>query len=278
MTGGLPIGFDLCNSTYIGSTSSGLDYIAPAAPATANTKSAWTQLTASVGLDVCWMELEFEITGSATVGVSIAIDIAIGPSGSEQVIVSNLILSAQINFGGWGHICFPISIPAGTRIAMRYQSTAANSSFANPITYFSCKVYDGGLTQMEGVAGIDAIGATALTASPYSTTLTAGHQAMGSYTQLVASTARDYLGFLIVPDNQTVGDQTNFPVGQIDIAIGPSGSERVISTLMFDQNTLIAGAVRMVAVPAGTRIAARSGVNSASFTGHVGCVVYGLYQ
>ncbi|MCE9561874.1 MAG: hypothetical protein K8U57_07455 [Planctomycetes bacterium] len=96
----------------------------------ANTKGAWTQLSASTNYP--WRGLLVSFASGSTSGatVSYLADVGIGGAGSEQVIVDNMQLAKNSSNGlgpsWWGW--FPCDIPAGTRVAARCQCTGTSSS------------------------------------------------------------------------------------------------------------------------------------------------------
>lgn len=108
--------------------------------ATANTKGAYTQLTASTTHDLAGFFLGFDMQnhpgGSTSVGSTIAVDIAIGASGAEKIILPNVLRTHQL-FSGGGDVAlpltpiFPITIPAGTRIAARAQCQITTATDRN---------------------------------------------------------------------------------------------------------------------------------------------------
>jgi len=264
MPGGLPIGLDLCNGQSL--TAGNISFTA-----SVGSKSAYTQIIASTAADTCWMCVAF-ITN---VAASQAIDIAVGAAGSELVIVPNLMLQGYTPSGttikiGSAFYSFPLSIPQGTRIAVRSQASAAGSTFVNMWTF------DAGFTQIEGIAGFDAIGWTSGTT--LGTTLTQGSPAgtKGSYAQLIASTARDYIGLFGYVDSQNSTANANY--SNTDIAVGASGSEQII---VPNWGTWLTQAQEgetpffPIAIPAATRLSARSS-GGASTT--LGLTVYGAYQ
>lgn len=105
--------------------------------ATINTKGAYAQLTASTSYDISGFVIGFDVlnqTISSTGHIYELADLAIGPSGSEQIILPNMILwNEQDHANGFYWIApnntefIPMSIPAGTRIAARAQSAVATS-------------------------------------------------------------------------------------------------------------------------------------------------------
>lgn len=281
MPGGFPLGLDVCNGTNIAANTGTSSGVALTSSASANTKGSFTQLIASTTIDACWMYVGIQGPGIST-SVAGAVDIAVGGSGSEQVIVSNLC-AGNVNDLGWsGEWSFPIQIPAGTRVAARCQTTVGSDGVAVNVILF-----DGSFTQMEGVAGVDSIGF--LTASTHGTSVDPGGTAntKGSYAQLVASTSRDYLGLMLAVDQGPSTSTVNFPVWLLDIAIGGSGSEQVIipnlaiATLNPSATAGVVGATEAffpIAIPAGTRVAARLQCNiTTAAQRELGITCYGLY-
>jgi hypothetical protein len=98
--------------------------------ATANTKGAWAQLTASTtavtrGLLLCCGN---QGNTSATVA-SWVVDVGVGASGSEVVLIPNyrLVQSTGNTLAPGYSPVFPVSIPSGSRLAVRAQCSIATS-------------------------------------------------------------------------------------------------------------------------------------------------------
>lgn len=97
---------------------------------TANTKGVYSQLVASTFGDIGGIFATFDQQNTASGTASLAyylIDIAVGASGSETVIVPNIPMSVFIGgtitqFGGYLPY-IPVQIPAGSRISVRAQSS-----------------------------------------------------------------------------------------------------------------------------------------------------------
>ena len=97
--------------------------------ATANTKGAYTQLTAATSVRIDAVVLC--LTGGSVSGLAgfhtWNVDVAIGAAGSEVVVIADLVLVN--NAGGSpvtvrpGIVLLPVSIPAATRLAVRCAST-----------------------------------------------------------------------------------------------------------------------------------------------------------
>lgn len=94
-------------------------------------KGSWTQAIASASTDVFGIFIYIYSNGTAASSRNTVLDIGIGPSGSEIVIVPDLICgnASTIQTGfGVGYF-FPLFIPAGSRVSVRGQSTVTNSFF-----------------------------------------------------------------------------------------------------------------------------------------------------
>lgn len=279
MPGGFPAGFDLCNGKAIGEVtagSTGGTHVDPSA--SANTNGSYVQLIASTASDCSWVIVSLLMFASGTTGATFAYDIAIGAAAAEQNIISDLTICGPTSLIRTSMSSFPICIPAGTRLSARCQASAGSESGCT----ISLETFDGGFAQMEGCAGVDAVGFNSTTTA--GATIDPGGTAntKGSYTQLVASSARDYIGFSLGLDylGRTAGNEAAI---SLDIAVGAGGSEAIIvadlslginSIDVFPKHSPIIG----VNIPAGTRISARA--QSSDNTAGVrtfGLTLYGIY-
>lgn len=108
--------------------------------ATINAKGAYVQLSASITNDIMGIFGAYDMRGSQAGALAaptqFLIDIAIGGSGSEQIIVPNLPMmnerrgaGSAMNVCGVGNIPYiPLGIPAGTRVAARAQCNSADAT------------------------------------------------------------------------------------------------------------------------------------------------------
>jgi hypothetical protein len=280
MPGGYQIQQGLCNPQDVGVTlgngySNGTS-IPPSA--TANTKGSWTQLIASTSYDCNVALLRIYPNPEDTPPDTLMLDIGIGASGSEVAILPNLFSKSAQYAGGIIQMLLPLSIPAGTRIAARSQASAA-SSVSNFVV--SLELFSGEYNSTEGITAFDDIiglsgsppNSVAVTPTPANTKT--------AWTQLQASTTRDYAGLLVLVDNQGVPDTTNYPGFATDIGIGASGSEVAIITNisgLFSDKTPCAAVYVPVNVPAGSRLSTRSSIGPAVLAGSkVGVAIYGAY-
>ena len=98
--------------------------------ATAHTKGAWVSMGAPA-IPVRWLYAIPGMAGAARAGITkYLMDIAIGNTGSEIVILPNLFFldpaTSVFTPGILGP--FPVSIPAGTQISARFQCSSTNAA------------------------------------------------------------------------------------------------------------------------------------------------------
>lgn len=273
MPGGFGLSTEVCNSQDIGVNTAGSNGTTITASSTANTKGAWTQLIAATAADCVLAYIQ--ATASGTAGAFFLTDIAIGASGSEKIILPNLLSqSGGANGGQVFDAMVPLHISSGTRISARCQAVNASDTVNYKIT-----TWDGSFVTEEGVAGFDDIGTNTSTTDATQITASSTTNTKGSYTQLIASTARDYTGFLLVyRGGMLAAGDINY---LIDIAVGVAGSEVVIVPNLYPgSSTAAVGLCRSVyfpiPIPAGTRIAARMQSSVASNTAVI--ALYGAYE
>jgi hypothetical protein len=273
MGGGFPLGLELCNGkALVDTTISNGVLVNPSA--SANTKGAFTQLIASTAADACWMVVQVQNVISRY-----AVDIAVGAAASEVVIANNLFSQSGGTTRNVSHYIFPCAIPAGTRVSARSQTQTASDS-----NHFWCGValFDGSFTQIEGAAGVDALGFAAGSTGLTTVTSNASANTKGTYSQLIASTAVDYMGLILALDNQNGSGVTSASY-LIDIAVGAGGAEQVIVPNIVLNYALTAtvffpgsAGPYFVPIPAGTRVAVRCQDNVGGLLINLG--TYGIYQ
>jgi hypothetical protein len=240
-----------------------------------NAYGSYAQIVASTPSDTAFIKIDISTNASSNTGFGGGVKIAIGGAGSEIDIILDLQLKAPLSAYYGGSYLFPVSIPAGTRIA----AAANGNAGASDVYYVHVELFDSGWGT-EDFAGVDSIGAT--NSGSRGTAVTAGAAATkGSYAQLTASTPRDYDAIaLVVTDITSAGMAGDRWL--IDLAIGGAGSEVIIlpdwfiSTTTSDDPRGQLGCVLPISIPAGTRVAAR--VASALGSNLIGIVAYGLYQ
>jgi hypothetical protein len=96
---------------------------------TNNTKGTPAELIAATSFPYKWVCVSINHTNTQTVAISWTVDIMVGAGGSEVVVVPDL----AVNDGSVGDtnpaigLCFPCSIPAGSRVSARAQSSLNTS-------------------------------------------------------------------------------------------------------------------------------------------------------
>jgi hypothetical protein len=282
MPGGYSTGPNLC-----GCNDQGTDLAnsrGTAVVGASNAYGSYTQLVASTTTDTCAMLVCIQESPSNANRDNSA-RIAVGAAGVEVPIVSDLIHAAtRAGIYSYNYF-FPVNIPAGTRISAGVYSIGVTDTL-----YISVILFDGSFTNVEGAGGADSIG---WSAGLGTTVQSGGLNTKSAYSQLVASTARDYQGIFFAIDdhnqNFTSGNSTTL-TALFDIAIGAGGSEIPIisnypisfpqaSTVTSNQYCLgdnLVSHYLPIAIPAGTRISVRCQdiLNSVVY----GVTVYGVYQ
>jgi hypothetical protein len=201
-------------------------------------------------------------------------DIGIGASGSQVVVVPNIVQgqpagTALTNFVVFQHT-LPLSFPAGTQIWIR---TAVDVASSTPHVGGSFTPIGGAFNQMQEFAGVEVIGQVG---TGTGTQATGGAGSKGTYVSL-GTTTKDYSGIFLCFD---FAAQSGVIEGLLDIAIGGSGSQQVIlpnilcapdcgfSYMDFE--------VMQVQVPAGTQLWARFS-NLDGSTNKIGVTAYGVF-
>lgn len=233
----------------IGADATGSKGVTVTAAATAHTKGSWAQLEASTDFNIegFWIRIS-----TFDYDEDMMIDIGIGASGSESVLVPNIFKRAGVGVSAF----FPVPIKAGTRVSARVQATTASkvaqvmllgigsSITGNP----GCgRVWDIGNTTTTSCIEVDA-GSTANT--------------KGSWVELKSSTPNLVTGLVLSINSSSSGtDDASF---LIDIGIGSSGSEKVLIPDIYTYSKDFLPVSRPgyiyldVDIPAGTRIVARA--------------------
>jgi hypothetical protein len=273
MPGGFPAGFNICNGQSIGAVTASSRGTVITASSSTNTKGSYTSLITSTAYDCCYAVVNI-INGAATLGL---VDIAVGTSGNQQVIIPNIFLgavagtsAAKVNFC----IALPINIPAGTNIWARSQSATASTTYD-----VSMILFDGEFTGLPGLAGYDDLGTSLSTSLGVAITPSATGSVLGTWTSVVTATARDYVGLW-----GTLGFGTVNDTYLMNIGIGGSGSQVIIIPNFASYNINAAGVSSggtlpflPIEIPKGTEIWAQTQASGTSAAG-LNVILYGGYQ
>lgn len=238
------------------------------APASANTKGAWQQITAATDKD--WDGFHVQVlVGQGTLDV--LIDIGIGAAASEQVILENVLISSPNVGAGDGytaaHFYVPLPVKAGTRVAGRYQTSSTTN--------------DEVFVLLEGAAG-DSFSALSLgrattygasTADSGGTSVDCGGSinTKGAWSQLSAAIANPIRHALVCFGNQANNARTNVSF-LVDVGVGAAAAEVVVVPNMyvrarqFDDLLVPPFAERSMTAQSGQRLAARAQCQTADAT------------
>lgn len=212
--------------------------------ATANTKGSWTQLDAATSFEAQMLSLYVSAQFQDTLYL---LDVGIGSAGNEQVIIPNFLISGST--GVITEILFPVSVPAGSRIAVRCQDNFGSSGL-----YVTGMLYCGGWVANPPFQTVTAYGVS--TAASTGTAVDAGATAntKGSWTQLVASTTTALRALVVSAIRTAPGTGVSSDYSQLtDIGIGGSGSEQIlIPNLRYQVSTQTGGVVTPYTPGSGT--------------------------
>lgn len=203
--------------------------------ATAHTKGSWVQLDAATAFDAIALQLFINVQFQDTLYL---VDVGVGGAGSEQVILSNLLIAQSV--GVQTGVLLPINIPAGSRIAVRSQDNFGSSGL-----WVSGMVLAGGFASNSPFNTITTYGAS--TATSKGTVADAGATAntKGAWAQITASTTTAIKSLMVAATRATQGTSVAADYAQLmDIGIGASGSEQVlIPNFRFVVSTMTGGVV-----------------------------------
>lgn len=180
----------------------------------AHVYGAWAQVVASTSANVGLIFFDGQSAPSAGVDNAVMWNIGVGAAGSESIIVPDLATGGSAS-GGYG-IYIPVSIPAGSRVAVQV------------------KVARTGLTQRFPRVWLMSTGAAAYSVTPRAVEVlgvnvstsqgTALSGASGSWTEIVAATTKPYQSLWLMPTVHGTDVAAIDPL-RLVLGVGPSGSE-----------------------------------------------------
>jgi hypothetical protein len=221
----------------------------------AHTKGSWTQVIASTAAQGSWLSVLCTGFNTAATNTASLIDIAIGASGSEVAVISNVSVGGAtgLNFS------FPVQIPSGSRLSARIQSVVTGGKTGTVNLY----VLDAGDYSLSP-SSVDVIGTS--TADSQGTSFSG---ASGTWVESIASTSQRYRAVSFVPSihDADVAANTN---SIADIGVGASGSEVTFGNYRFttNANEFIATAEPRGLdpfgrdIPAGSRLAVKHAITA----------------
>jgi hypothetical protein len=190
------------------------------ASASANTKGAYAELSASTGIDADGFYL-YVLAG--TLLADYLIDVAVGASSSEVDILSNLLCSSPSNNSEAPfEVYIPLPIPAGSRIACRCQSSDSNAALTVSGVIVKGGFYEAMKMNRATTYGADTSDSGGVSIDPGGTINT-----KGSYSQISAAITNPIRYAIICAGAQNNGVRTSM-THAVDIAYGGAGSETII--------------------------------------------------
>lgn len=227
-------------------------------------KGSWAQAIASLTNDTYGLLICINGNNVSAGSRNSVVDIGIGASGSEVVLIPDLIAGNAVNYnvgGGGLWYFFPVALPAGTRIAVRGQGsvTTAFSVFVQALQNPASPA----LVKQAGV--VEVIGMSL----PQGTAVTAGTGSEGAWTLLGATVNECWhwqLGVQVTSGDTTHGAN----VYHIDLAEGDGTNfSLLMESVPFVTNTTEGGAMPVYPlacerrVPSGRNIYARAQASGA---------------
>lgn len=256
----------------------GLTGIGVAPSNTINTKGSWVSLgSVTSGCAAFLLRMVYQNNGQ--VDYTSSVDIGIGPSGSQVVLVADIVLCGIASVAQatiFQHL-IPVSIPANTTVWAR---SAINKATPTSTITVWLTPFENSLPYIGECTGVDTIGTIGVGRG---TVITAGTNlsgTKGSYAALntTAGTINDYVGFWLVMD--LAHNASNESGDLIDIAIGPSGSQKIILPDLLTYQGGVESPSDFefipIPIPAGSQIWARAANMAPAAT--FGLTLYGCYQ
>jgi hypothetical protein len=236
--------------------------------ATAHTKGAWTQIIASTsGVSDC-LDISIQSVGASGVDTSALFDIAIGASGSEQAIAENIAIGGAaallVNADLLFRLRIPVFIPAGSRIAIRTQST--QTVVGGKLIGFAVRLNSGPNPSMTSPK-VDVYGTSTVTSTGTQMTTT-------GWVEITSTSLDSYDSLFVVPSISTATIASG--ARTLELGIGSSGSEIPLTTFrIYTLNNETIGILdpQLVFGPvvAGTRLATQFSSNGD--TGVYCCII-----
>lgn len=227
------------------------------ASASTNVKGAWAELIGSTASNASVLFIRVSDIGVSAQNSATLLDIALGSSGSEVAVVSNIAVgSARADSAGQGiFIPLPMKIPSGSRIAARIQSAVSGKTGQILPIAIDAGGYNDAPTSLDAIGGI--------TASSKGISFSG---ASGTWVEGVASTAQAYRGVSLVISAHDSAIPSSTDV-KFELGVGASGSEIVIGNQLssfFTSESVVSELPHFFplgrSIPAGSRLAVRHSI------------------
>jgi hypothetical protein len=225
-----------------------------------NVKSGWIQLVAAAPCGASGITIMINNPVAGT--ITRIIDVGVGASGFELVVIPNILVSSAI-VDSPIVVYFPIRIPNGARVAMRMAaSTASTTVTASVILHTTVW---GTQVPNQRIVDYGTVAASSRGTTVTANTTTANTE--GAWVVLSASTTEACRGLIIGVGNGLNSTRTVTTAWLIDVGIGAAAAEQVLIP-----NYVVRGAANKtvepnlspvfpVSFPAGSRLCVRAQSN-----------------
>lgn len=242
------------NATY-GVQSAASAGAAVATSASANTKGSWVEIITTTPYDAAGIFVTFY--ADSINPRDYLLDIGIGGSGSEVVLVPNIAYSLIGSVRQTCSLFIPVAIAAGQRVSMRAQSSTGSQTLLAQIVLIGATLKSTELYQVAQSLGSNTADSGGTSIDPGASTNT-----KGAYSELSAATSNKIDWVCILLGGQANSDRTTAR-WLFDVAIGGAGSEQVIlADMQFSCHSTpdaIVGWYQLpLSIPRGSRVAARA--------------------
>lgn len=227
--------------------------------------------------DSFWVKILVQATSTAATQTDMLLSLLVGATGSESVIIPHLLAgnanSSQVGLATPKVFCFPLYIPAGTRISGQLQSLIVSDTARVVV-----QLEGGGQPPSWVGRKVEAVGVT--TASSRGTDLLAGSAARSAFTSM-GSTVHDWNYILPYAGGSGADTTMSDAVEVVDVGSG-SATFRGLTNFPFAFTTNESvthwhgGRGRFVNVPAGTALQLRGQSSIAAPEAH-DWVIYGVF-
>ena len=238
------------------------------ASGTAHTKGSWVELDASTSQDASFINVGCSNTAVSGTDTGMLVDIGIGGSGSEVVLIPNILAGwqptgASANASKQRNSGFPVFIPAGSRLSARCQAVIVSDTvdvgvrlLGSPNS-FNQDQWQGGCVVTYGADTGNSRGTVVTSTTPHT---------KGSWVEITGSTTQPHSALAL----SAAGHTSMFLSLQgalLDIGFGAAASEQILisniylqqinTEQMFIQDSEIGLLNIGRTLPVGTRLAAR---------------------
>jgi hypothetical protein len=219
----------------------------------AGSKGSWVQVIASLSEDTYGLIIQINNNNVSAASRNTVLDIGIGAAASEIVIIPDLICGNAVNAntaGGGVWYFFPIMIKAGTRIAVR-----SNSSVVTAFNVYIEALQKPSNPSMVKAAGfVEAIGIT----GNDGVAVTPGTTGEGAWVSL-GTTTRDCWHWQIGAQVDNADTTQNAAILHLDLAYGDATNKQIIlESVVLNTTTTEGQCLNLHTVGAESRVPAGS--------------------